>query len=210
MSADYAYNDHAVTPDPPHQPLYLAKMLRYLGADPSIRTLLDAGCGNGNFTASLAEAGYNVFGLEMDGSGVRLAEERKVGTFRQGSVYEPLTKAFPEVESFDAVVAVEVIEHLYSPRIFVNGAYDVLRPGGRLIMTTPYWGYLKNLALAVLGRIDRHHTALWDGGHIKHWCRKTLTMLVEERGFEVVAFEGAGRLPYLWNGMMLVARKPRP
>ena len=206
--ANYAYADHELHPDPPHQPLYLAKMLHHLKADPSIRRVLDAGCGDGNFAASISESGYEVYGLDMSDSGVRLAQARNVGTFRKGSVYDPLAGPFAGVDSFDAIYAVEVTEHLYSPRIFAKGAYEALRPGGRLIVTTPYWGYLKNVALAITGRLDRNLTALWDGGHIKHWSRKTLTTLMEEQGFEVIGFEGAGRACYLYKGMMLISRKP--
>lgn len=206
--SSYAYADHESHPDPPHQPLYLEKMLRHLAVDPAIHRVLDAGCGDGNFAASLAACGYEMYGLEMSESGVRIAQSRNVGTFQIGSVYEPLTSPFTGIGSFDAIIAVEVVEHLYSPRIFANGAYEALRPGGLLIVTTPYWGYLKNVALAISGRLDRSLTALWDGGHIKHWSRKTLTMLMEEQGFKVIGFEGAGRGFYLWNGMMLIGRKP--
>ena len=101
------------------------------------------------------------------------------------------------------------IEHLYSPRTFTRRALEALRPGGVLILTTPYWGYLKNLMIAVTNRTDRSLTALWEGGHIKHWSRQTLQTLGERQGFEFVAFEGAGRpIPFLWKGMMMVFRKP--
>src|SRR5207253_2552797 len=109
---------------------------------------------------------------------------------------------------FDAIVSVEVIEHLYDPRRFMRRAYEALKPGGLLVLTTPYWGYLKNIALALTNRIDRALTPLWDGGHIKHWSYKTLRALGEELPFEFVAFRGAGRpIPYLWNGMIMVFRK---
>ena len=102
-----------------------------------------------------------------------------------------------------------MIEHLYSPRRkFVQRAEEALTPGGLCIVTTPYWGYLKNVALALTNRTDRALTALWDGGHIKHWSYKTLRTLFQERNFEFVSFVGAGRpIPYLWNGMMMTFRK---
>jgi len=66
----------------------------------------------------------------------------------------------------------------------------------------------ENGALALTGKLDAHFFALWDGGHIKFWCCRTLTALLEETGFEVVACRGAGRCPWLWNSMLLAARKP--
>ena len=69
-------------------------------------------------------------------------------------------------------------------------------------------GYLKNCALAISGKLDAHFTALWDGGHIKFWSRRTLTALLQEAGFQVVSFRGAGRCPWLWKSMLIAARKP--
>ena len=206
---NYTYDDYRLNPDPPHQPMYLQLVLRRLRRDPSIKRVLDAGCGDGNFAASLAEAGYSVFGLDMSDSGIQIASDRGIGAFEKASVYDDLTAPFGGVATFDAIVSVEVIEHLYSPRIFISRAFDALRPGGLLIVTTPYWGYLKNVALALTNRMDSSLTALWDGGHIKHWSRRTLSTLLAEQSFEVVGFDGAGRtVPYLWNGMVMVARRP--
>lgn len=72
--------------------------------------------------------------------------------------------------------------------------------------------YLKNIALAVTNRTDLALTALWDGGHIKHFSRKTLTKLILEQDFEFIGFEGCGEgirayTPYLWKGMLLSFRK---
>jgi 2-polyprenyl-6-hydroxyphenyl methylase/3-demethylubiquinone-9 3-methyltransferase len=205
----YAYDDYHLNPDPHHQPMYLRLVLRWLHSDPTIESVLDAGCGDGNFAASLAEAGYQIRGIDMSDSGIEIASARRIGSFAKASVYDDLTAPFGGVASFDAIVSLEVIEHLYSPRIFIGRAFSALRPGGLLVITTPYWGYLKNVALALSNRMDASLTALWDGGHIKHWSRRTLEMLLKEQSFEVVGFSGAGRpIPYLWNGMVMVARKP--
>ena len=75
-------------------------------------------------------------------------------------------------------------------------------------MTTPYHGYLKNLALSLAGKWDHHHTALWHGGHIKFWSRRSLTKLLTAESFLHQQFLGVGRLPWLWNSMVLVMRKP--
>lgn len=77
---------------------------------------------------------------------------------------------------------------------------------GYLVISTPYHGYLKNLALSIFNKWDDHHTPLWHGGHIKFWSRIMLTQLLEENGFQVIAFHGVGRLPWLWKSMILVAK----
>ena len=95
----------------------------------------------------------------------------------------------------------EVIEHLYQPRAFVLFIRSILEAsgGGQFIVTTPYHGYLKNLTIAAANKMDHHLSALWEGGHIKFWSRRTLAILLREAGYHHLAFTGAGRIPYLWR-----------
>lgn len=80
--------------------------------------------------------------------------------------------------------------------------------GGAAILSTPYHGYWKNLAMALSGKMDAHFTALWDHGHIKFWSINTLTALLEEAGLRDLHFERVGRFPALAKSMIAVARKP--
>ena len=100
-----------------------------------------------------------------------------------GSVHDNLLVP-SGVELFDAIVSIEVIEHPYDSDRFAKSAYEALHPGGIPIVTTPYWGYLKNITLAVTNRMDRALIALWPGGHIKHWSYTALLMLLERNRFE--------------------------
>ena len=62
--------------------------------------------------------------------------------------------------------------------------------------------------------MDYHLSALWEGGHIKFWSRRTLAILLREAGYHHLVFTGAGRIPYLWRHMVFSARvwtrTPRP
>lgn len=170
--------------------------------------VFDAGCGNGALLHKLSLCGYEVSGCDASESGV--AQARKLCgeqvRVERLSVYENLSERFGS--RWDVVISTEVIEHLYAPRDFIQRANALLAPGGALILSTPYHGYLKNLALAASGALDHHFTALWDGGHIKFWSYATLKRLLSEFGFERFSFFGAGRLPWLWKSMVVVARKP--
>lgn len=210
-TSSFTYADYDQSPDPSHRPMYLSKTIKHLRNFPNIINVLDAGCGGGDFAEGLKENGYRVYGIDLNKSAIRAAQARGVGTFVLSSLYDDMLHPF-RLSHFDAVISVETIEHLYSPRLFLSRANDALRPGGLLVITTPYWGYLKNLALALTNRTDKALTVLWDGGHIKHFSRATLTKMASEAGFEVVAFEGCGEgiralTPYLWNGMLMVFQK---
>jgi 2-polyprenyl-3-methyl-5-hydroxy-6-metoxy-1,4-benzoquinol methylase len=169
--------------------------------------VLDLGCGNGALTSTLARPGWSVTGVDRSPSGIRIAQAAYPHVrFLLGDASGPLEDLAPG--SFDAVLSVEVIEHLPEPRRLVDNALRMLRPGGLAVFTTPYHGYLKNLALAVSGQFDAHCPALADGGHIKFWSRRTLSQVLAEAGFVRLRFHGAGRLPYFWKSMLIAAKKP--
>jgi 2-polyprenyl-6-hydroxyphenyl methylase/3-demethylubiquinone-9 3-methyltransferase len=101
-----------------------------------------------------------------------------------------------------------VVEHVYAPRAYARTLFDLVEPGGTAIVSTPYHGYLKNLALALSGRMDGHFTALWDDGHIKFWSFRTLTTLLREAGFASIRFRRVGRIAPLAHSMIAIARRP--
>ncbi len=181
------------------------KILQRIGA----RRVLDLGSGNGDMCGQLAGAGYDVVGVELDADGVRIARQAhpQLAFYNLGVQDDPQPLMQREGgRRFDAVVSTEVIEHLFAPHLLPAFAREVLIPGGHLIVSTPYHGYAKNLMLSLFDHWDRHHTALWHGGHIKFWSAATLSRLLEEQRFEVTGFNGVGRLPYLWKSMVLTAR----
>jgi 2-polyprenyl-3-methyl-5-hydroxy-6-metoxy-1,4-benzoquinol methylase len=163
--------------------------------------VLDLGCGNGSLSNVIAQQGYEVVGVEESGQGIAVARSSFPNCeFIQGSIYDLPYKQLKN--SFDVVISVEVIEHLFYPKELVKSARNCLKPGGRLILTTPYHGYLKNIILALSGKMDKHFTALWDGGHIKFFSVKTLTTLLETEGYTDINFQFAGRKPFLWKSML--------
>jgi 2-polyprenyl-3-methyl-5-hydroxy-6-metoxy-1,4-benzoquinol methylase len=201
---DYGWRTHEAACSAGYVTPYVVATLRAIRA----RRVLDLGCGNGALCGELARAGHEVVGTDYDAAGVEIARARNpcVRFHRLGVADDPADLLAREAP-FDAVVSTEVIEHLHAPHLLPRFAAAVLRPSGRLIVTTPYHGYAKNLALSVFDRWDHHHTALWHGGHVKFFSRRTLAALLEANGFEVEAFTGLGRLPWLWRSMGMLARR---
>ncbi|HUG10948.1 MAG TPA: class I SAM-dependent methyltransferase [Opitutaceae bacterium] len=198
---------HYGSADAAHTSDYLWKPILAACAQFGAKRVLDLGCGNGAFCRELAHAGFSAVGCDPSGEGIRIASESVPGaTFKQLGVDDDPTLLGER--GFDIVVSTEVVEHLAMPRHLPQFAKQVLRPGGLLIVSTPYHGYLKNLMLSLTDKWDDHLSPFWDGGHIKLWSRATLTRLLEEEGFRVTKFIGAGRFPWLWMSMILVAEKP--
>ena len=168
--------------------------------------VFEVGCGNGAAAEMLARLGYKVTGIDSSEPGIEIARRSLPdGNFAVASAYDDLTKTYG---TFPVVISLEVIEHCFWPRKFSATVFDLLQPGGVAIISTPYHGYLKNLALALAGKFDSHWDPLWDGGHIKFWSERTLGQLLQEAGFESVRFVRAGRIPPLAKSMIAVARKP--
>ena len=167
-----------------------------------VKTVLDIGCGNGSLTNELAAAGMEATGIDVSQSGLAIARNSYPHIpFFDGEIESPLPGHLKN--GFDAVIASEVIEHLLLPRSLFKRAREALRPGGILVMTTPYHGYLKNLALALTNQFDKHWHPLRDYGHIKFFSARTLLQLAEEEGFRVNRMARAGRIPPLAKSIII-------
>jgi 2-polyprenyl-3-methyl-5-hydroxy-6-metoxy-1,4-benzoquinol methylase len=210
-SLDPAYGEYGyATADAGWSQSYvLPALLKVLGkADRG--PILDLGCGNGWLAHTLIERGYDVYGVDASSSGIEIANSRRSGRFFKMDLGRDVLPRELDDKRFATLISTEVIEHLYDPRALLRLARDILgnSPTGRLILSTPYHGYLKNVALAVSGRMDAHHTVLWDGGHIKFFSRRTLEEMLRQEGLRPLKFVGAGRLPYLWKSMVISAEVP--
>jgi 2-polyprenyl-6-hydroxyphenyl methylase/3-demethylubiquinone-9 3-methyltransferase len=202
---EFGYRDAT----PAHTAAYLLGPVMELAAP--VRTgmrVLDVGCGNGYMAGQFLARGCSVVGVDVSREGIAVARQTYPGgRFEELEATSDLRERLGE-EPFDLVLSTEVVEHVYSPRPYARCCFNALRPGGRFVCSTPYHGYLKNLALAVSGKFDPHFSPLWDGGHIKFWSRQSLGDLLTEIGFQSIGFRGAGRIPYLWMSMVMCGDKP--
>jgi 2-polyprenyl-6-hydroxyphenyl methylase/3-demethylubiquinone-9 3-methyltransferase len=190
-----------------HDHLY-ATVSRFVREVPPGSVVLDAGCGNGSFISLFQDRNWRLHGTDYSPSGIEIARRTFPGIhFFLADAEKPYADFLAAVGTVDLVMSTEVIEHVYDPRAFLRNCWQILKPGGTLVITTPYHGYLKNLALAISGKMDQHFTVLWDHGHIKFWSRKTIAQVLGETGFTRIEFAGSGRMPYLWKSMVLKASK---
>jgi 2-polyprenyl-3-methyl-5-hydroxy-6-metoxy-1,4-benzoquinol methylase len=168
--------------------------------------IVDFGCGNGSIAAELAVRKHQVIGIDRSSSGIQLARKRgSTARFEVCSLYQD--RLFDIAgEGADCVLAIEVIEHTANPRRVFEAARRVLRPGGLIIVTTPYHGYLKNIAISLVDGWDRHFQVASVGGHIKFFSRRTLDAMAKEHGFHDRKFQGTGRLPGLRKSLVMSAR----
>ncbi len=202
----YVYGDSELNDSHNYLVPSVLSILASLSLAPDDRRVFELGCGNGAVAGVLAEQGYRMTGVEVSTQGLEQARRRYPHlSLQPGSAYDRLSETHG---TFPVVVSLEVVEHLYAPRIFAKTLYDLVEPAGTAVVSTPYHGYWKNLALALTGQLDAHFTALWDHGHIKFWSMKTLEALLVEAGFKDVSFMRVGRIPALAKSLIAIAKKP--
>ena len=147
--------------------------LRQLG------TLVEVGGGAGFFLKAAERAGWKATGLEVMEAGARFARETLGLDVRLGTLEEAGLPA----GSYDAVVMLDVIEHLHDPRSTLARARSLLRPGGALLLFTPNYDALSRRALgtawAVLSPVE----------HLYYFTEASLGQLLRGVGFPEVAFD---------------------
>ncbi|QYN34578.1 class I SAM-dependent methyltransferase [Pseudonocardia sp. DSM 110487] len=161
-----------------HEAVYIA--LRDLVAGASV---LEAGCGEGYGAGMLAEVATGVLALDLDAATAAHVARRYpgAGVARANLVALPVRDG-----GVDAVVSLQVIEHLWEQERFLRECLRVLRPGGALVVSTP------NRLTFSPGR----DTPL-NPFHTRELSAAELACLVRDAGFADVEVEGLHHGPRL-------------
>lgn len=105
-------------------------------------TILDIAAAQGNFSIALANLGFRVTwnDLREDLQGyVRIKDQCGTLTYLPGNAFE-----VAQHQTFDVVLATEIIEHCAHPDEFLSKAASLVTPGGHIVITTPLGNYFRN------------------------------------------------------------------
>ena len=158
------------------------------------RRALDVGCSSGYLARRLVERGVRVVGVELD---PRAADEARsiCDEVLVGDV-EAMELPF-EHESFDVVLCGDLVEHLRDPGAALGRLRPLLRPGGRLVLTTPNvanWA----IRLSLLGGRWRYtDRGILDRTHVHLFTRKTLVEAIESAGYRVLELDHTAPVPVM-------------
>lgn len=142
--------------NPALEPRYDAVLRRLADLAPSL-SLLEIGCGNGQFLDQARRRGWAVCGTELSLAQVEHCRRRGLEVEAGDLKAQGLFSA----RRFGAIVLIEVLEHLPDPVGMLREAAARALPGGVLYLTTPHWGSLSRRLLgAKWSVLDPEHVVL--------------------------------------------------
>lgn len=166
--------------------------------------LLDVGCSEGIIQYFIGDKVKNLYGIDNSKSELRRAEAR--GFITKQVDFD--SEKFPFMDSFfDVVTCLDVIEHVKNPKFLLREIHRVLRPDGKLIISTPNIRFSDHLfKLIFKGRFPKtsEDPNLYDGGHIHFFTFSDLRSLLTESRFEILKEEGViNKEKRGWKGRIL-------
>ena len=171
----YAQKIQASAVDPVTNQARWRQQLDSIAAARQTGRLLDVGCASGEFLLAAQACHWTGYGVESSASAADQARRITGGTIHTGTLdTAPYTEGM-----FDVVTLWDVIEHLQSPRAYVQQIAKLLRPGGLFALTTPN---IRSLAFALLGP---QWEVVGPNDHLYYFAPRTLARLLVEAGFAI-------------------------
>jgi 2-polyprenyl-3-methyl-5-hydroxy-6-metoxy-1,4-benzoquinol methylase len=149
-------------------------------------SLIDIGCGSGAFTIGASLRGYKALGLSWDERNQTVASERAEICKAPSAVFEVLDVRCLDqksdfLEYFDTAICFENIEHILNDKKLIIDIFNCLKPGGRLLLTTPYYNYI-----AITGEDNGPFCQTETGWHVRRgYTKAMLQELCDISGFRV-------------------------
>ncbi len=169
-----------------------SQILPYLGKE-----VLEVGCGNGNFTALLAQKCPRVMAVDLNEEYVKAAKSR----LKKHPGVEVLVADATEIQwerSFDLVIMLDVLEHIEDDVQMLRQLKDCLKPGGKLVVKVPALEWLYSPMDKAIG-------------HYRRYNKKTLNQTFRKADFStplIWYFNLVGILGWWLNGKVLGCTTP--
>lgn len=160
--------------------------------------ILDLGCGEGALSQRLVDAGYGVTSVDKNPEYFKCNGSKYVRIdFDDGS---QLSNFIVEHNShFDAVLGIEVIEHVENQWEYVRGLHKMCKPDGWVFISTPnITSWLSRFQFLLTGRFHQFNDQDLSYGHISPLSQWEFNNLLSSVGFVDLHYRGIGTLPAIY------------
>jgi 2-polyprenyl-3-methyl-5-hydroxy-6-metoxy-1,4-benzoquinol methylase len=151
------------------------------------KNILDIGCHDGTFLSFVKNRENNFFGLEANEWGVKESQRKGINATKY--FFNDADKLPYADNFFDVAVAGEIIEHIFDTDFFLEEIGRVLKPKGKIIMSTPNIASLGRRIFLLLGRdpmIEISPNEPESVGHIRYFTKKSLGRLLRKHNFKIL------------------------
>jgi 2-polyprenyl-3-methyl-5-hydroxy-6-metoxy-1,4-benzoquinol methylase len=145
--------------------------------------ILDLGCGNGQFLATIHKLGWNAYGVEPDPTAAKAAKavpgiHVHIGELDTADFFDNM---------FDVIRIHHVLEHVIDPLRILNQCQRILRPNGHLLIQTP------NFDSFVHKRFKQYWLSLDPPRHLHLLTKRSLSGLLVNTGYEISLLTSSSR-----------------
>lgn len=144
-------------------------------------SILDLGCGRGEFLNEFINNGMKGYGVDISDFAIEFCPKAKINVIDIEKEKIP----YPD-NTFDVVYSKSFVEHFHYPEKIFNEIYRVLKPGGIIITLTPEWQYI-------------YRSFFEDFTHRTPFTRISLKNIQEMSGFKDIKVESFKQLPIIFK-----------
>lgn len=161
--------------------------------------ILEIGSGHGIFCEEMKKKKFfkEIVGLEASNSLFKTCQ--KMG-FRMSNA---ILEEYNSDEKFDCVVAYEVLEHVFNPKVFLKKIYELLTKKGIVMLTFPNY---RGFDLGVLGVASK----TLDHDHLNYFTAESISLLLKKLKFKILSLETPGKLDVELVKKAILSHEYRP
>ena len=153
----------------------------------SSKRVLEVGCGPGSITKLLTQHGRcRVTALELDPEAISKAASYCEAILQADLNSAEWPRLLDGVERFDAVVAADVLEHLYDPWTALKRMAGFINANGYLVISVPHVGHAAVISCLINGDFKYRDWGLLDRTHIRFFCLKNIEELFAQADLKII------------------------
>jgi 2-polyprenyl-3-methyl-5-hydroxy-6-metoxy-1,4-benzoquinol methylase len=145
--------------------------------------VLEVGTASGYLSAEMRKRGCVVTGIEQDMEMAKIAAQHCNKMFTAD--VEHLD--FAELGKYDAIILGDVVEHLCNPQLFLREIAELLKPGGKVLMSLPNVANIWVRLNLLLGRFNYTRVGILDETHLRFFTLATSQKIASESGFDILS-----------------------